>query len=44
VHVLRIVVRNGFSRDMADLLARHLAEIVERLDQPRAEPRPGFHH
>jgi glutamate decarboxylase len=44
VHVLRIVVRNGFSRDMAGLLARHLGEIVERLDQPRAEPNPGFHH
>ncbi|WP_037412232.1 glutamate decarboxylase [Candidatus Solirubrobacter pratensis] len=44
VHVLRIVVRNGFTRDMADLLARHLGDIVERLEQPDAEPRPGFHH
>jgi glutamate decarboxylase len=44
VHVLRIVVRNGFTRDMADLLARHLGDIVQRLEQPDAEPRPGFHH
>jgi glutamate decarboxylase len=44
VHVLRIVVRNGFSRDMADLLARHLDGIVDRLEHPQAEPKSGFHH
>ena len=44
VHVLRVVVRNGFSRDMAGLLARHLGEITEHLDQGRAERISGFHH
>jgi glutamate decarboxylase len=44
VHVLRVVVRNGFSRDMADLLAKHLGEIVDHLEAPTAPPRTSFHH
>jgi glutamate decarboxylase len=44
VHVLRVVVRNGFSRDMADILVRHLGDVVEGLDRGEAEARSGFHH
>jgi glutamate decarboxylase len=44
VHVLRIVVRNGFSRDMADLLARHLQHCIEQLDAPTHPRKVGFHH
>lgn len=45
---LRIVVRNGFSRDLADLLIadlqRHIA-YLERLDSPLPqEGGSGFHH
>ena len=47
--VLRIVVRNGFSPNMADLLLRDLRVAVEWLDDLSApmpiEERPsGFHH
>ncbi len=48
VAVLRIVVREGFSRDMADML---IADIVKVMDELKAAPplRPkapteGFHH
>jgi glutamate decarboxylase len=49
VHVLRIVVRNGFSRDMAGLLVRDLRRVVERLERTGGDPvgaraRTGFHH
>jgi glutamate decarboxylase len=44
VHVLRVVVRNGFSRDMAGLLIRRLSEVVQTLDRGVAGHRPGFHH
>ncbi|QEC47637.1 glutamate decarboxylase [Baekduia soli] len=47
LHVLRIVVRNGFSRDMAGLLVRDLQSVVARLtgDEARAPgARIGFHH
>jgi glutamate decarboxylase len=43
-HVLRIVVRNGFSRDMADLLARHLDHSIEQLEAPTHPQTMGFHH
>jgi glutamate decarboxylase len=48
VAVLRIVVRNGFSPDMADILLDDLARVVEdasRLAAPPPIARPeGFHH
>ena len=48
MHVLRVVVREGFSRDMADLLLNDLAKVVKELEQapptfPKA-PDGGFHH
>lgn len=46
--VLRIVVRNGFSRELATLLAEHLEQVAERLlgehPRPSDEERTGFHH
>jgi glutamate decarboxylase len=45
--VLRVVVRNGFSRDMAGLFLESLAAVVERLQGgPHATPeaRSSFHH
>jgi glutamate decarboxylase len=47
--VLRVVVRNGFSRDLADLLVRDLqghAQYLDRLDAPlpSSGPREGFKH
>jgi glutamate decarboxylase len=48
VAVLRIVVRNGFSADMADILLDHLARVIEDLSRLAAPPpisRPqAFHH
>jgi glutamate decarboxylase len=44
VHVLRVVVRNGFSRDMAGLLVDHLGDVVDALGRSDVKPRPGFHH
>jgi glutamate decarboxylase len=47
-HVLRVVVRNGFGRDLADLFAQDLAEVVKELraEARGAAPRrrAGFHH
>ncbi len=48
VAVLRIVVREGFSRDMADMLIADIIKVVGELEaapplQPRA-PSEGFHH
>jgi len=48
IAVLRIVVREGFSRDMADMLAADLVKVVGELDaapplQPKA-PDGGFCH
>jgi glutamate decarboxylase len=49
VHVLRVVVRNGFSRDLGELLLRDLRSVVERLERTGGEDvgvveRTGFHH
>jgi glutamate decarboxylase len=48
VAVLRIVVRNGLSADLADILLEDLARVVQdlsRLSEPPPIPRPqGFHH
>jgi glutamate decarboxylase len=48
LHVLRIVVRNGFSRDLADLFLEDLARLLpglERQSQPRAgEAATSFQH
>lgn len=48
VAVLRVVVRNGFSRDLAELLLGHLERVVRGLERTgRAYPEPratGFHH
>jgi glutamate decarboxylase len=49
VAVLRIVVRNGFSHDMADILLGHLRRAIDedlsRLAAPPPISRPqGFHH
>jgi len=48
VAVLRIVVREGFSRDMADMLIADIVNVVNELEaapplQPKA-PTEGFHH
>jgi glutamate decarboxylase len=47
--VLRVVVRNGFSHDMAELFLRDLRTAVDYLDDlsapmPREEQPTGFHH
>ena len=46
--MLRTVVRNGFGRDLAELLARDLGNAVKYLDNvgslPSHEQRSGFHH
>ncbi len=45
--VLRVVVRNGFSRDMAQLLLRDLRRAVDALGggaAPNAPQRSAFHH
>jgi glutamate decarboxylase len=47
LHVLRIVVRNGFSRDLGDLLLGHIRDALAELEQqpaPLSQPRAGFHH
>ena len=47
IAVLRIVVRNGFSRDLARFLLTDLEAVIHRFDSPRApgaEIRTGFHH
>ncbi len=48
IAVLRIVVREGFSRDMADMLIADIVKVVDELEtapplQPKA-PSEGFHH
>ena len=46
--VLRIVVRNGFGRDLAELLARDLCSATSQLAELGGlrphEQRPAFHH
>jgi glutamate decarboxylase len=46
--VLRVVVRNGFSRDLAQLLARDLRRAISQLEAAGGLPphlhRTGFHH
>jgi glutamate decarboxylase len=47
--VLRIVVRNGLSRDLAGILVDDFHHVTERLAHPRSLRRPGdehkgFHH
>ena len=50
VHVLRVVVRNGFTRDMAGLFVDDLRRVLHRLCQAGGDPvgmggeRTGFHH
>ena len=49
VHVLRVVVRNGFTRDMARLLLDDLRRVLERLRRAGGDAigiggRTGFHH
>jgi glutamate decarboxylase len=47
VSVLRVVVRNGFGRDLASLLVDDLRRAVERLHRAGTdggEPTPSFHH
>ncbi len=45
VSVLRIVVRNGFSRDLASLLVEDLERVDERLRSPHIGATDmGFHH
>ncbi len=48
IAVLRIVIREGFSRDMADMLITDISKVVAELEaspplQPKA-PTQGFHH
>ncbi len=46
--VLRVVVRNGFSRDLASMFLDHLGNAVERLGRSTSvipdEHRSAFHH
>ena len=47
--VLRVVVRNGFSYDLGQLLLGDLARATERLEKHGGTPveeetRSGFHH
>jgi len=47
--VLRVVVRNGFSHDMAELFLRDLVNALEWLDDldapmPHEEQPSSFHH
>jgi glutamate decarboxylase len=47
--VLRVCVRNGFSRDLSDLLLEHLRGVTERLERhgssfPVDDRRASFHH
>jgi glutamate decarboxylase len=47
VDVLRVVVRNGFSRDLAQLLLADLDRVIARLEAHGGTPgtaRPSFHH
>jgi glutamate decarboxylase len=48
VHVLRVVVRNGFGRDLAHSFVDDLGRAVERLEggggRVAAGDRAGFHH
>jgi glutamate decarboxylase len=50
VHVLRVVVRNGFTRDMAGLLVDDLRRVLHRLGEAGGDAvgmggeRTGFHH
>jgi glutamate decarboxylase len=47
-HVLRVVVRNGFSRDLADLFVSDLAKLIPQLERQQApivsEEATSFHH
>lgn len=43
LHVLRVVIRNGFSRDLADLLVADLQRAIERLSKQTA-PIRGVEH
>jgi glutamate decarboxylase len=50
VHVLRVVVRNGFTRDMAGLFVDDLRRVLHRLGEAGGDAvgvggeRTGFHH
>ena len=49
VSVLRVVVRNGFGRDLADMFLQDLANETRQLDAlhhplPQPEARESFHH
>jgi len=50
VAVLRIVVRNGFSRDLAKMLLDHLQTVMKRLatsagpNRGPTEEKESFHH
>jgi glutamate decarboxylase len=46
LHVLRVVVRNGFGRELARRLADHLETVVESLEESGGGGRPhvAFHH
>ena len=46
LHVLRVVVRNGFGRELAARLVDHLREVVRDLEESRGggHPRAAFHH
>jgi glutamate decarboxylase len=48
LRVLRVVVRNGFSRDLADLFLQDLKRMLPKLEKQAApmagEGAIGFHH
>lgn len=45
-HVLRIVVRNGFGRDLAEIFFDHLSGVVNKgsVPRPSGEEKEVFHH
>jgi len=47
LEVLRVVVRNGFSGELADLFLGALKDAIPELERqsgPISRPIPGFHH
>jgi glutamate decarboxylase len=47
LEVLRVVVRNGFSGELADLFLNAVTDAIPELERqtaPISRPIPGFHH
>jgi glutamate decarboxylase len=44
VHVLRVVVRNGFTRELATLFLQHLRHSLDRINGHESAPVAAFRH